>query len=55
MNFDKTLPLEQQPAEAALAVQISLIGIPAAAYMIGLILLLFYRLPERLDDQGDGK
>jgi GPH family glycoside/pentoside/hexuronide:cation symporter len=55
MNFDKTLPLEQQPAEAALAVQISLIGIPAAAYMIGLILLLFYRLPERLDDQVDGK
>jgi GPH family glycoside/pentoside/hexuronide:cation symporter len=53
MNFDKTMPLDQQPAEAALAVQISLIGIPVAAYTFGLFLLFFYRLPEQLEHRGE--
>jgi Na+/melibiose symporter-like transporter len=48
MDFDKNLPLEQQPASAELAVTISLVGIPAAAYAAGLIFLWFYRVPERV-------
>jgi len=46
MDFDKNLPLEQQPPSAELAVILSLIGIPSLAYTAGLIFLWFYRLPD---------
>jgi GPH family glycoside/pentoside/hexuronide:cation symporter len=48
MDFDKNLPLEQQPASAELAVSLSLIGIPCIGYGLGLVFLWFYRLPERV-------
>ncbi len=46
MNFNKALPLEQQPASAELAVILSLVAIPSAAYAGGLLFLWFYRLPD---------
>jgi glycoside/pentoside/hexuronide:cation symporter, GPH family len=49
MQFDKNLPLEQQPASAELAVMLSLVVIPSVAYGLGLLFLWFYRLPERID------
>jgi GPH family glycoside/pentoside/hexuronide:cation symporter len=52
MNFDKNLPLEQQPPSAELAVILSLVGIPALAYSAGLIFLWFYRLPEKVDSRA---
>ncbi len=48
MGFDKSLPLESQPDSAALAVYIGLVWIPAAVYAIGFVLLMFYRLPEKI-------
>lgn len=48
MHFDKNLPLEKQPASAELAVTLSLVGIPALAYGLGLLFLYFYRLPDDL-------
>lgn len=48
MNFDKNLPLEQQPPSAELAVILSLVGIPSLAYAAGLVFLWFYKLPERV-------
>lgn len=48
MHFDKSLPLEQQPASAEFAVVLSLVWIPAFAYAAGLLFLWFYRVPERI-------
>lgn len=48
MNFDKDLPLEQQPASAEFAVMVSQVAIPVAAYGLALGFLWFYRLPERV-------
>jgi len=52
MQFDKNLPLEQQPASAEVAVMLSLIGIPCLAYGLGLIFLWKYRLPERIGGES---
>jgi GPH family glycoside/pentoside/hexuronide:cation symporter len=49
MDFNKNLPLEQQPASAEVAVLIALIGIPVCAYIGGLIFLWFYRVDEKIE------
>lgn len=49
MHFDKNLPLENQPPSAELAVTLSLVGIPALAYGLGLLFLWFYHLPDDLE------
>ena len=51
MGFDKNLALEDQPSSAALAVYIGLVWIPVVVYSIGYILLLFYKLPEKIGDE----
>ncbi len=48
MGFDKNLPLDSQPDSAQLAVTIGLVWIPAIAYGLGFVLLLFYKLPETI-------
>jgi len=48
MGFDKNLPLNAQPDSAQLAVTIGLVWIPAIAYALGFVLLLFYKLPETI-------
>jgi GPH family glycoside/pentoside/hexuronide:cation symporter len=52
MDFDKNLPLEQQPASAETAVMLSLVGIPIVTYSLGLIFLWFYKVDERLGERG---
>ena len=51
MGFDKDLPLDAQPESAELAVTIGLVWIPAIAYALGFVLLLLYKLPERIGDE----
>ena len=51
MGFDKTLPLEQQPDSAGLAVYIGLVWIPVITYALGFLLLCFYRLPEEIGNE----
>lgn len=50
MGFDGNLPLEEQPASAELAVYIGLVWIPTVVYILGFVLLMFYKLPERIGD-----
>jgi len=52
MGFDKNLALEAQPDSAQLAVYIGAVWIPVVVYLIGFILLWFYRLPEQIGDQA---
>lgn len=47
MDFDKTLPLDQQPASAAVAVYIGIVWLPAIMYSIALLLLSGYAIPDR--------
>ena len=46
MHFDKTLPLDQQPASAELAVYIGIVWLPVVMYSMALLLLTQYRLPD---------
>ncbi|MEM7704413.1 MAG: MFS transporter [Pseudomonadota bacterium] len=46
MGFDKTLPLDQQPDSAALAVSIGMIWLPAAVYVLAFFFLSRYTLPD---------
>ena len=48
MGFDKTLPLESQPASASVAVYMGIVWIPVVVYSLGYIFLCFYKLPERI-------
>lgn len=50
MGFDGNLPLEEQPESAELAVYIGLVWIPTVVYILGFVLLLFYKLPEKIGD-----
>ncbi|MFK8053388.1 MAG: MFS transporter, partial [Woeseiaceae bacterium] len=53
MGFDKTLPLNQQPESAELAVYIGIVWIPAAMYTLALLLLTRYKLPDTLPGQTE--
>ncbi|MEO0995963.1 MAG: MFS transporter [Pseudomonadota bacterium] len=48
MHFDKTLPLDQQPASAETAVYIGVVWLPVAMYTIAVLLLSQYKLPDVL-------
>lgn len=48
-DFNKNLPVEQQPASAETAIIASMVWLPALAWGLSIIFLWFYRLPERLD------
>lgn len=48
MGFDKTLPLDQQPASAEMAVYIGIVWLPVAMYTGALLLLTQYKLADDL-------
>ena len=47
MGFNKNLPLEAQPASAATAVMISMVGIPVLTFSLSLLLLRRYDLTDQ--------
>jgi Na+/melibiose symporter-like transporter len=51
MHFDKTKPLDQQPASASTAVILSMVAIPAITFGVSMLLLWHYDLTERRLDE----
>ncbi|MFO1426499.1 MAG: MFS transporter [Steroidobacteraceae bacterium] len=46
-EFNKNVPLEDQPPSAATAVMLSIVWVPAAAWALSLLFIWRYRLPDR--------